>query len=384
MAGPAAIVCCVIRHPFRSLAACVLGLAAAAALTARAAGRRPPGGAGRLSAAPVQAAALAPAAAVAGVAGVALAATAAWWLAALLAVPAALLAAAELPRRRPRAPAIVPAPAPATAPELAPASGPARPGGSTFRVLTLNARYGTADPAAVVAAVRRYQVDVLAVQELTPELVGGLTEAGLPGLLPHVHADPGPRAFGAGLWSRLPLTPLPPVPGLYAIAPSASVRAGGHAVTVRSVHPVAPMIGHHRRWHQDLFLLRETMAAAAGPQVVAGDFNASRDHRPFRDLLAAGFADCADIAARRPWPGFTFPADRRFPPLMRLDHILVSAGITVSETHTVAVPGTDHRGVLAVLRLPPATQPARPPAPVPARATRRPPGSATPRPAAGP
>ncbi len=379
MAGPAAIVCCVIRHPFRSLAACVLGLAAAAALAARAAGRRPPAGSGRLSAAPAQAAALAPAAAVAGVAGVALAATAAWWLAALLAAPAALLAAAELPRRRPRAaaPAIAiarPAIAPAPEPAPEPGSGRARPGGSTFRVLTVNARYGTADPAAVVAAVRRYQVDVLAVQELTPELLGRLTEAGLPGLLPHVHADPGPRAFGAGLWSRLPLTPLPPVPGLYAVAPSASVRAGGHAVTVRSVHPVAPMAGHYRRWHQDLFLLRETMADAAGPQVVAGDFNASRDHRPFRDLLAAGFADCADIAARRPWPGFTFPADRRFPPVMRLDHILVSAGITVSETHTVAVPGTDHRGVLAVLRLPPAAAPARSPAPVPASATRRPPG----------
>ena len=36
---------------------------------------------------------------------------------------------------------------------------------------------------------------------------------------------------------------------------------------------------------------------------------------------------------------------------MRLDHILVSPGITVTEARTVAVPGTDHRGVLAVLDL---------------------------------
>jgi len=95
-----------------------------------------------------------------------------------------------------------------------------------------------------------------------------------------------------------------------------------------------------------------TAAQADGPQIVAGDFNASRDHRPFRDILAAGFADSADIARRRPWPGFTWPADRRWPPLMRLDHILVSPGIRVSEARTVKIPGTDHRAVLAVLELP--------------------------------
>lgn len=97
--------------------------------------------------------------------------------------------------------------------------------------------------------------------------------------------------------------------------------------------------------------MRETLAATPGAQVVAGDFNATRDHRPFRDLLAAGFSDCADIAAKRPWPGFTWPANRRYPPIMRLDHILVSPGLTVSETRTVQIPGTDHRGVLAVLNL---------------------------------
>jgi endonuclease/exonuclease/phosphatase (EEP) superfamily protein YafD len=359
----------VIRHPLRALAACALSLPALLALAARRSGRRPYRRTSRLSAVPVQAAALAPAAAVAGVTAVALAATVAWWLAALLAIPAALLSAAELPRRRPRPSAATSA----TERTCNTAAAPADPCPSTLRVLTLNARYGEADASAAVMAIRRYQVDVLAVQELTPELVTRLTDAGLPDLLPHVLADPSPRAAGAGLWSRLPLTPLPPVPGTFLTAPSASVRAGGHDVTVRSVHPVAPMVGRHPRWHEDLVILRETMAARPGPQVVAGDFNATRDHRPFRDLLAAGFADCADVAARRPWPGFTWPADRRYPPLMRLDHILVSPGITVTETHTVQIPGTDHRGVLAVLKLPLASAPAPVTTPVQVPATRRPP-----------
>jgi endonuclease/exonuclease/phosphatase family metal-dependent hydrolase len=44
---------------------------------------------------------------------------------------------------------------------------------------------------------------------------------------------------------------------------------------------------------------------------------------------------------------------------MRLDHILVSRGITVGEVRTIKIPGTDHRAVLAVLELPaPARRPA--------------------------
>ena len=87
-----------------------------------------------------------------------------------------------------------------------------------------------------------------------------------------------------------------------------------------------------------------------GPQLVAGDFNASRDHRAFRDILRAGFVDCADAARQRHRPGFTWPADRRYPPLIRLDHVLSSQpGCIVHQARTMRIPGTDHRGVLAVL-----------------------------------
>jgi endonuclease/exonuclease/phosphatase (EEP) superfamily protein YafD len=330
-------------HRARALMACAVGVLALLPLAARTAGRRAPLGLGRLGATPAQAAALSPAAAVASAGAVALAASVGWWLAGLLALPAAALAAGQLPRRRP----------------------PARrdqgvPTAAGLRILTLNALFGGADPAAVVDAIRRLRVDVLAVQELTPGLVSGLAQAGLSGLLPFRHAEPDPGAAGAGLWSRWELTPLPPAGGMLFVAPSARITVAGRPVVLRAVHPVAPIMGRQRDWHRDLGRLREAMVAAAdGPQVVAGDFNASRDHRPFRDLLAAGFADSADIARQRPWPGFTWPANRRWPPVMRLDHILVSPGIAVSEARTVKIPGTDHRAVLAVLELPaPAPRPA--------------------------
>jgi endonuclease/exonuclease/phosphatase (EEP) superfamily protein YafD len=324
-------------HRARALMACALGVLAVLPLAARTAGRRAPRGPGRLAAAPAQTAALSPAAAAAGLGAVALAASVAWWLAGLLAIPAAVLAAGQLPRRRRTA-----------------RRDPPAPPAAELRVLTLNALFGGADPAATVDAIRQLRVDVLAVQELTPGLVRGLARAGLAELLPFRHVDPDPGAAGAGLWSRWELTPLPSAAGLLFVAPSARITVAGRPLIVRAVHPVAPIMGRQCDWHRDLGRLRDAMmtAQADGPQVVAGDFNASRDHRPFRDILAAGFADSADIARRRPWPGFTWPANRRWPPLMRLDHILVSPGITVSEARTVQIPGTDHRAVLAVLELP--------------------------------
>jgi endonuclease/exonuclease/phosphatase (EEP) superfamily protein YafD len=325
--------------------ACVLALIALPALAARATGGRPPYNRSKL-------AALAPAAIGPAIAAVIVAATASWWLALILAVPALILVAWQLPAARRR---------------LVRSGGPRslRTAGDeavTLRVLSVNAKGGHADAEAVEAAVREHQVDVLAIQELTPGLMRRLDQTGLVGLLPYHHADPRPGSAGTGLWTRWPLTALPSIQGLRAATPRARIEpVPGSQVTVTAVHPKAPMNGQEARWQAELELIRSELAAVGGAQVVAGDFNASRDHQPFRDLLAAGFLDCADAARRRPWPGYTWPVRRTIPPIMRLDHILVSraAAATVREARIVRIPGTDHRAVLAVIELdgmPPAAE----------------------------
>ena len=106
-----------------------------------------------------------------------------------------------------------------------------------------------------------------------------------------------------------------PGPALRSAAPRARIDPrGGFAVTLTAVHPRAPIYlhapvpGHARAWRRELAMIRQTLAAGDGPQVVAGDFNASRDHRPFRELLAAGMVDCADVSQNRSWRGFAWPA----------------------------------------------------------------------------
>ena len=272
-----------------------------------------------------------------------------WWFAALLAIPTALLVGWQVPPRRRPSPRLTPEPGAASADSHA----------VMVRFLTLNALVGRASPAAIVSLVRQHAPDVLAVQELTPELAASLDEAGLPDLLPFSCLQPRPGHTGTGLWSRRPVYRLPPVPATRNPMPRAELDVGW-PVTITVVHPPAPLRGGQGVWQRDMDRLLAALTGTTGQQLVAGDFNASRDHRAFRRLLAADFVDCADAAQQRPWPGFTWPANRRFPPLMRLDHVLVSrAGATVRESRTLAIPGTDHRGVLAAIELRPIRSQAR-------------------------
>lgn len=297
-------------------------------LIARVAGGQPPNPGPKL-------AAFAPAGIVPAVAGVAVAALSSWWLALLLAVPALILVAWQCPPLRPRT------------------GRGTHPPGPVLRVLTLNVKGGAADADAITAVVAALEVDILAVQELTAGLARRLALSGLDDVLPRSHLDPREGSRGSGLWSRWPLIPLTPVEGMRAATPRARIDPpGGPPVTVTVVHPVAPVADQEHRWRRELGLIQAALAGTTGPQLAAGDFNASRDHGAFRALLRSGFVDCADAARQRAWPGLTWPADRRYPPLMRLDHVLAPRdGVLVLEARSVRVPDTDHLGVLAVLEV---------------------------------
>jgi endonuclease/exonuclease/phosphatase (EEP) superfamily protein YafD len=343
-----------VRHGVTGVLALILTAVALPPLLARLIGGNAPRPGPQL-------AALAPAATVPATAAVIVAAFSALWLALLLAIPAAILLAWQLPPRQ-NARAVNP---------VAQRAAAWGRDSMTIRVLTLNSRGGSADPGALLAVLRQHQVDVLAIQELTWDMVHRLDEAGLASVLPHAHLDPRPAAPGAGLWARWPLDPLPPVPGMTDAAPRARVEPlPGRPVVLTVVHPLTPMRQNAYPWQRDLTRLRP-LAETEGPQIVAGDFNATRDHQAFRDLLAAGFADCADIAQHRTWPGFTWPTswdldsdrkrqrspDRRALPIMRLDHVLVApAGTAVREARPIWIPGTDHLTVLAVIEF---TQPSQ-------------------------
>lgn len=312
----------------RGLLGLILSAVSWPSLISRALGGGPPGPLPKL-------AALAPAATVPAMAAVPVAARRSWRLALALAVPAAVLACWQLPPRRP-CPGI-------------PAGQDTNP---TLRVLTVNIEGGKAQAELLVDVLAAGSVDVFVAQEVTPAAAARLSEAGLAGILPHGVVDARPGHAGTAIWSRVPLRAAEPISGLACAAPRAVLTAGGQPVTITAVHVLAPVNNHDGRWRDELALLGSRAPGDDGPELMAGDFNATRDHHPFRRLLAAGYVDCADAAGRRHWPAFTWPSGPWRLPVMRLDHVLAARDhFIAADCRTVLVPGTDHRGVLATVQV---------------------------------
>ncbi|WP_346620866.1 endonuclease/exonuclease/phosphatase family protein [Blastococcus montanus] len=233
-------------------------------------------------------------------------------------------------------------------------AGPVPPGGTHLRIASVSLRLGLVPAEPVVELVRSHDVDVLAVQELTPDAERHLQEAGLLRLLPHAHvvpARPGSVVSGSGaVWSRTPVTGRGAVPGCFE-QPTVRLRVdGGADVEVTAVHttPPATSPASVRNWTADL-------AALPGPapdvlRVLAGDFNATYDHAALRAVLRRGYVDAAQATGR----GLTWtwrPLRLRFPRLV-LDHVLVDPRLGVRDCAFLPVRGSDHRALVVDLAVP--------------------------------
>jgi endonuclease/exonuclease/phosphatase (EEP) superfamily protein YafD len=220
--------------------------------------------------------------------------------------------------------------------------------GPRLRVVTANVYSGGVTPGEVVVLARHERADVLALQELTPAVAAELTPRLRP-VLPHALVAAWPGAAGTALYSRHPLRELPVAPGSRLAMTPAELRVPGAApVRVASVHPTAPLRRSATgRWRGDLRSLPP--APARGPvQILAGDFNATLDHRELRHVLGSGYRDAADVAGaglRPTWRG------RRAPPVT-IDHVLAPGRVAVLGVEVREVRGSDHRAVAVTLALP--------------------------------
>ncbi|MGY2875578.1 endonuclease/exonuclease/phosphatase (EEP) superfamily protein YafD [Marmoricola sp. URHA0025 HA25] len=218
-------------------------------------------------------------------------------------------------------------------------------------VMTSNLRLGQADAADVVRIARESGAGVVVLEEVTEDEY--LALAGLRQELPYVAGLPEPGAFGTVVLSRYPLQDVAAVPlskgawGMRVAAP--------RPFTLLGLHTSQPM-GWPDKWRADFRLITEVVRNAAGPLVVAGDFNATLDHGPIRRLLGLGLADAARQANsgwQPTWPGAEDAAGA-LPfgvSVLTLDHVLVSRQLSAISTKTFRVGGSDHRALVARLAL---------------------------------
>jgi endonuclease/exonuclease/phosphatase (EEP) superfamily protein YafD len=226
---------------------------------------------------------------------------------------------------------------------------------ASVRLVSANLRYGRADPDALVRLAQQH-ADILAVQEVTPELVDRLTATGIGDAFPYhvLRARQGPA--GVGIWSRYPMQRGAEYDEFWLGLLTARVDlpgVSGEAIVVVA-HMSAPWPDPPQGWRDDLARLGETLQqigdSATGPVMVAGDLNATPDMFEFRRLLRAGYRDAAEQAGA----GLTrtHPDDVRLvPPLFSLDHVL-TRGCTAKSVRTLEIPGSDHRALATVISLP--------------------------------
>ncbi|WP_236145732.1 MULTISPECIES: endonuclease/exonuclease/phosphatase family protein [unclassified Micromonospora] len=227
--------------------------------------------------------------------------------------------------------------------------------GPELRVLTANLLAGAADPRAVVALVREARVDVLVMQEFTPQAQADLDRLGLADLLPHRQLNAMDGTPGSGLYARHPIGDggVRQLRGGWSFTQAYATVAvpGAPAVRVESVHPAAPYaVDQVPGWRADL--AAQPAATPDGPlSVLAGDFNATLDHSPLRALLRTGYADAA-ASVGAGLTGTWGPYDGDPIPPVVIDHVLVDRRIAVRAVTVHPLPGSDHRMVLADLHLP--------------------------------
>lgn len=231
--------------------------------------------------------------------------------------------------------------------------------GKPLVVLAQNLEYG--DPNALARELTARGVDVLVLSDIGERQYHAVTASAIPRYLPHV-LDEG---NGPKVYSRYPITAEEGMESIVDTDPAAtspsrmgSVRIEAPTLgTVRllAAHPVPPYLPGP--WATDYRRIESVLAAQASakeqlPTIIAGDLNATLDHAPLRRIEAFGYTDAVvqtNGGFRPTWPAsgtvdaFGVPV----PPLVQIDHVMVSGPLVVTSTSSVVIPGADHLGVIA-------------------------------------
>jgi endonuclease/exonuclease/phosphatase (EEP) superfamily protein YafD len=119
--------------------------------------------------------------------------------------------------------------------------------------------------------------------------------------------------------------------------------------TLYAVHPTAPMSRRSTAWWNDELALIGRWCSGPVAPLVAGDFNATLDHPALRAAL--GRCRSAADGTGRGLLG-TFPAGAPRWLGIQIDHVLVPADAATTRFEVLDLAGSDHRAVLARVRLP--------------------------------
>jgi endonuclease/exonuclease/phosphatase (EEP) superfamily protein YafD len=233
-----------------------------------------------------------------------------------------------------------------------PVSQPRAAGWPRLRILDANLTWTNSNMDGIASEILRDRPDVVSVQEITPSDVAALRSRHV---LEHFHwslVAPSEHSEGMALWSDIPLTGL----ALWSDAGHPELRATvdiavGTSLALLAVHTYIPVTLPVRVWKHELAGIAQAAKSPRGATLVIGDFNATWDMYEFQAILHAGYRDAAVVAGDG-WQA-TWAPRAWLPPIVRIDHALVSPGVAVESYRLATDAGSEHKSILLTLAVRP-------------------------------
>lgn len=243
--------------------------------------------------------------------------------------------------------------------------------GDKIRVMSFNIAAGHGDIDEIVRVIRKYDPDIVALQEVDvhwSERSDFDDQARYLGETLNMHyffgeiytlepedEQTSPRQYGLGYLSKKPiihqqnhlLTRL----STQTPEPELKVLPGFPEIVVEIEGQQVHLFNTHLDYRRDPVVrltqveeMIEIMEDADGPVILMGDLNA----RPGAEEISALFEMLDDAWGIKDDPGYTFPADQ---PDRRIDYILHSGHFIVSDVFVAETEASDHRPVVADIYL---------------------------------
>ncbi len=221
--------------------------------------------------------------------------------------------------------------------------------GPTLRLMSMNLKYTHEHAELFVDQVRRFNPDVLVVQDYTPYAQTALARA-FGTDYPYRFLQPN-SLQGLAIYSRKPFVEARPVAVFNKTRRQlrAVIRDGQQRYVIYVEHPFSPRssqrIINNRLATVDL---TKQVAVETLPVIVAGDFNFTAETPNESAMKDVGLKDGFELAGRG--RGATWPMQPRWKqwlPGVRIDHIFVSRQMTCTRFFVGAYDGSDHLPIVA-------------------------------------
>jgi endonuclease/exonuclease/phosphatase (EEP) superfamily protein YafD len=227
----------------------------------------------------------------------------------------------------------------------------AAPGAVPLTIFDANVEFTNPSLAPIAGEIRADHPNVVTLEELSYGNYPSLEASGVLAAYRWHEVIPDGGGGGFGVWSDIPMTG------------AQTWRAGSHLEIRAWLHPAgtprvrfyvvhtdAPRSGTAAMWHTEMSAITAALRSEPHPLLVAGDFNATWDMYEFQDILHLGLKDAA-VEEGKGWEMSWSRQARVVPPIVRIDHVLYSSGLTVTGYRTGVGQGSDHRPIMARLAI---------------------------------